>query len=404
MDDQNNKNNLEDLIPDIFDVDISKTEDDEFADLEKSLASQISDALGISDETSASSEQMSGKNKNWFQRIPLWIRILVLGLLGLILALVLGINAVLDHIVVEFDGERVEEQFDKDENEGGLEEVDPDTIVWEETDEVKQEDNIINILLVGEEAIDSYGSRGRTDSIMVVSVDFEEGSVKLISLMRDLYLQIPGYKDNKLNSAYSSGGIPLLEETIELNFDINIDGSVLVGFEGFEQIINSLGGVELNLTEDEAYYLNHTNYISNPAYRNVSAGKQILNGNQALGYMRIRYVRTSDNKSDDFGRTSRQRTLLNAIFEKYKTASLAELLGLVNDLLPYVQTDVSKTDIISYATKLVSSGFGDLETMSVPQDRMYDPVYVRGMAVLVPHLPENVAALHEFIYGTEETE
>ena len=222
--------------------------------------------------------------------------------------------------------------------------------------------------------------------------------------MRDLYVQIPGYQDNKLNSAYGSGGIPLLEETIELNLDIEIDGSVLVNFEGFESIIDSLGGVELSLTADEAYYLNHTNYVSNPSYRTLREGTQILNGNQALGYMRIRYVRTADNVADDFGRTSRQRALLNAIFETYKTKSLPDLLLVINQLLPYVQTDISKTDIISYATSLVTMGMGELETMQIPQNNMYDPLYVRGMAVLVPHLPENVAALQEFIYGSEEEE
>ena len=387
-----------------------KKEDDfelelEFAELELSLAEQVSGELEETkkEETPKEAEPPQ-KKKNWFQRIPLWVRIPVLSLLGLVVVLALVVNAMLDRIVVEFDDERVEEQFDQDEQ-NGLEEVKPEEIVWEPpTEEVKQRDDVINILLVGEEAIGSGTARGRTDSIMIASINFGQKAIKLTSLMRDLYVQIPGYQDNKLNSAYGSGGIPLLEETIELNLDIEIDGSVLVNFEGFESIIDSLGGVELSLTADEAYYLNHTNYVSNPSYRTLLEGTQILNGNQALGYMRIRYVRTADNVADDFGRTSRQRALLNAIFETYKTKSLPDLLLVINQLLPYVQTDISKTDIISYATSLVTMGMGELETMQIPQNNMYDPLYVRGMAVLVPHLPENVAALQEFIYGSEEEE
>lgn len=379
--------------------------DDEFADLEETLAKQISAELDGTepDGNEGETEEAPVKKKNWFQKIPLWIRIPVLSLLGIVIALVLVINAMLDGIIVRFDDNRQEEQFEEDEN-NGLEELNPDDIVWEDTDELRKEDNVVNILLVGEEAIGSGGGRGRTDSIMIASANFNQKSLKLTSMMRDMYVQIPGYQDNKLNSAYASGGIPLLRETLEQTFDIELDGSILVNFDGFEQIIDSLGGVELTLTADEAHYLNTTNYVSNKAYRTLKTGTQILNGNQALGYMRIRYVRTADNVKDDFGRTSRQRTLLNAVFEKYKNSSLTDLIGMINDLLPYVQTDLTKTEIVSYATKIVTMGAGELETLRVPLDNMYDPIYVRKMAVLVPHLPENVSALHEFIYGPEEEE
>lgn len=396
MNDQNRHEETES-----FEIDMSKAVD-EFADLEKSLALQIKDALGEQVEIEPKSEPKM--KKNGFRRIPLWIKIPVLSLLGLILVIGLVVNAMMDRVIVEFDDERMEEQFEEDENTDNLVEVKPEDIILENTENMKYNEDVVNILLVGEEAIGMGSSRGRTDSIMIASVNFKNGELKLISLMRDMYVQIPGYKDNKLNAAYGSGGIPLLEETIELNFGIQIDGSVLVNFDGFQTIIDSLGGVELSLTSDEAYYLNTTNYISDPNNRNVKAGKQTLNGNQALGYMRIRYVRTAEGKADDFGRTSRQRTLLMAIFEKYKSASLTDLLTMVNNLLPYVQTDISKTDIIDYATNLVTMGMGELETMRIPEDDMYDPVYVREMSVLVPHLPETVASLHDFIYGSNESE
>ncbi|MBP5304551.1 MAG: LCP family protein [Lachnospiraceae bacterium] len=381
-----------------FNVDMSKLPD-ETSVLEKSLAGQVGEFL---DEKQQKEEY---RKKNWFQKIPLWIRITVITLLSLILVLVIGLSIWLRHTLVKFDDTKGEETFEEDENSEGLTEIDPDEVKWDENLlGVKKEKGVVNVLLVGEEAIGSGGGRGRTDSIMVATANFDTGDVKLTSFMRDMYVQIPGYQDNKLNSAYTLGGIPLIKETLELNFGIKLDGAVLVNFDGFQAVVDALGGVEIDVSADEAAYLNRTNYISNPAYRTLKEGKQILNGNQALGYMRIRHVSTADHTSDDFGRTQRQRTLINAIFDKYKDASVTELVALANSLVQYIQTDIPIADLIGYVSSMGSLHPGKLQTMRIPCDGMYDAVFVRKMAVLVPHLQENQKELHDFIFGPEETE
>ena len=261
------------------------------------------------------------------------------------------------------------------------------------------EEGIINILLLGEEAIDSGSGRGRTDLMIIATMNTKDKTVKLTSLMRDMFVQIPGYKDNKLNAAYEIGGVPLLYETIQSNFDIKMDGSAMVCFADFEGLIDKLGGVQISLTAQEASYLNKTNYISNPEYRRVVEGVQILNGNQALGYCRIRYVATGDDQRNDYGRTSRQRVLLNAIFEQYKSKSLIELALLCNDILPMITTDIEKEDFQSYLKTGVTMGLSEIENLRIPADHTFDESYVRKMSVLIPDLSANIEVLHNFIFG-----
>jgi len=262
----------------------------------------------------------------------------------------------------------------------------------------RAEDGVINILLLGEEAIESGGGRGRTDLMIIATLNTNTKAVKLTSLMRDLLVQIPGFKDNKLNAAYEIGGVPLLYDTIELNLDIKLDGYALVGFSKFEAIINKLGGVNIALTEYEAEYLRTTNYIADPTNRDVVAGTNLLNGGQALGYCRIRYVATKDQQMDDYGRTSRQRVLLNAIFEKYKSKSLPELVLLLNDILPLVTTDISKEEFEQYLRAGVNMGLTDIKNLRIPVKNSYDEGFVRKMAVLIPDLQANIDAFHRFVF------
>lgn len=277
-------------------------------------------------------------------------------------------------------------------------------VQWEteqSSDGARTEEGITNILLLGEEAIDSGGGRGRTDIMMIATMNTKDKTYKLTSLMRDMLVQIPGYKDNKLNTAYEIGGVPLLYKTIELNFDLKLDGYVLVGFDDFESVINKLGGVQITLTSEEANYLNTTNYISKPEYRNVRAGSQTLNGNQALGYCRVRYVATGDNQINDFGRTSRQRVVLNAVFDQYKSKSLPELALLLNDILLLITTDIKKADFETYLRTAMSMGLSEIQNLRLPADSTFDEGYVRKMSVLIPDLQENVKILHDFIFGSE---
>lgn len=264
------------------------------------------------------------------------------------------------------------------------------------------EQQVVNILLIGEEAMSD--DVGRSDSMMVATLNTVEKSIKLTSFMRDMYVTIPGYANNKLNAAYHNGGGVLLAETIEQNFGIEIDGYVRVDFNAFEDIVNKLKGVDIELTSDEAHYLNTTNYISNPAYRNVTAGWNTLNGNQALGYCRVRYKSASNGEANDFGRTYRQRTVLKAIFDKYKSQNVVSMISIATDLLSYVTTNLSKADIISYISTFASFGTLELETFRVPLDNTYAGEKVNGKAVLVVDFDTNKTALRNFIYAGIEDE
>lgn len=390
--------------------DLNTSNDDMLNDITSSLANQINQEIdsmiSITNESDDedSEEHEETKKKG---RFPRWLKILTIVFSVVMIVSIGGMYAVsnyLDRINYTdwSNTEKLAEEFDKD-NTDGLDIVDPDSINLNSGTSLRTDQDVINILLVGEEAIGG-DARGRTDSMMIATINTKQKALKLTSIMRDLYVAIPGYSDNKLNAAYHNGGMPLLKQTIEENFDIEIDGSVLVDFDDFEDIIDRLGGVEITLTANEAAYLNRTNYISNPIYRNVRAGTQTLNGNQALGYSRIRYVKT-ETERDDFGRTSRQRTVLNAIFDKYKSKSLPELATILYDILPLVTTDIDKSTIMDYLSTVVTLGATELETMRIPVDNAYTSGSVRGMSVLLPNtLQDNIDALHTFIFGSTENE
>ncbi len=261
-------------------------------------------------------------------------------------------------------------------------EKEDEILSWEDyyQDSYKEE-GVINILLCGEEKINDNG-RGRTDCMILATINNEEKSIKMTSIMRDTYVKIPGYKNNKLNAAYNIGGMPLLQETIETNFGIAIDGYIIVDFNGFKEIVDLLGGVDIELTQKEANYLNSTNYISEKRYRNVKSGVNHMNGTQTLGYTRVRHVATGNGLNDDYGRNYRQRTVLTQIYNEYKTASIAELLGLLPNALKLVTTNIPKSQLISYITTVLSIKPDIIETYKLPMDGTYKGARIRNMAVL----------------------
>ena len=259
---------------------------------------------------------------------------------------------------------------------------------------------VSNILLIGEENVYN-DARGRTDSMMILSINTKNKTLKLVSLMRDSYVQIPGYKDNRLNTAYALGGVPLLKETIETNFGIQIDNTALVDFEAFEKIIDILGGVDIEITEKECEYLNNSNYISEEDNRILTPGINHFNGNQALGYSRIRYVTSINGESSDFGRTNRHRTVLNALFKEYKDADITDLVKLMNEALPYVTTDITNMQALTYLTAVITMSPDEIETMRIPIDGGYENVSIRKMAVLQLDMEKNREALKNFLYETK---
>ena len=260
---------------------------------------------------------------------------------------------------------------------------------WPEVEKL-QSDDVINILLVGKDASSADG-RPRTDSMIVVSINKATNSLSMVSLMRDLYVQIPGgYSDNRINAAYRFGGIELLNATIEKNFGIVIDGNVEVDFQQFEKIIDILGGVDIELTEAEARHL-----TSLKIYGTVSPGQNHLNGRLALAYCRIRKI-DSDHK-----RTERQRNLLLTIAAEAQGMSATQVWEVINSVLPYVRTDLSESelfDVITAGIQALLSGNG-IKSGKVPQSGQYYGATIMGMQVMVPNLYQCNQYLKAFIYG-----
>lgn len=266
---------------------------------------------------------------------------------------------------------------------------------------------VMNFLLIGIEEI--KGDKN-TDSMMIATLNTKTNTIKLTSLMRDLYVEIPGYKNGRLNSVYAKGGIDLMYQTIKLNFGIDIDGYCMVNFEAFEQIVDIIGGIEITLTEKEAKYLRTTNYISKKENRKVVAGKQLMNGNQVLGYCRVRKVSTGT-ESSDFGRTQRQRIVLQQIYNKMKSKNIVSLVLIMNKILNQVEikTDISNKTFNYCLEKAVNIKIKELETLRVPKNGSYDDANVtigsKKAAVLIPKDWDATRKyIYDFIYDTASEE
>ncbi len=338
----------------------------------------ISGATRSSTKGNTTTGQKSSQNKKKAMKIAGIVMI------AAILAIVLLGNYILDQINYE-EGNVV---VDEEGNETVIEDI------------VPSDKDIINILLIGEEAM--ADDRGRSDVMMVLTINQKYNRLTLTSFLRDSYVVPTGYTYGcKMNEVYKKGGGPLLVSTIEENFQIQIDGYARVNFQSFEEVIDLLGGVEIELTAEEARYLNTTNYISDPSNRTVVSGVQVLNGNQALGYSRVRYVKGINGERDDFGRTNRQRTVINAIFNEYKSKNLIELVTVTNKILPLITTNMTKSEILSYLSVAAGLlGTTELETFRVPMNDAYSGQKINGKAVLVIDFPKVQAALQDEMYGT----
>ena len=246
-------------------------------------------------------------------------------------------------------------------------------------------DEIINILLVGQDARAGQG-RQRSDSMILCTFNTGANTLTMTSFLRDTYVQIPGYSDNRLNVPYVLGGFSLLNETLELNFGVHVDANIEVNFSGFASIIDAMGGVSIELTSAEAQYLNRRGNWDVPGVYNwsLTKGVNLLTGEQALAYSRIRYL------DSDFGRSNRQRKVLTALLEKCKGMNLLELNNLVDTLLPYVTTDMTNEQIVSYVRELLPMlASVQLHTQYIPADNAYTLTMIRGMSVLLPDLEKN---------------
>jgi LCP family protein required for cell wall assembly len=272
------------------------------------------------------------------------------------------------------------------------------------TDSIRQEDYVTNYLICG---IEEFGGARNTDTMMIASINTKDDTLKLTSLLRDSYVEIPDHNANKLNSAYAKGGARMLVDTIELNYKIQIDGYVSVDFKSFQKIVDLLGGVTIELGKEEAKYLNTTNYISKKANRNVKAGVNKLNGNQVMGYVRVRKVKTLGGANNDYGRIVRQQRALKAIFNSYKSPkNLFKILSITKESLGYVTTNLTQSQIEKAMEDIVENKIKTLVTFRVPVDGAFDaPRRYNGIGYpIVLDWETNRIELYKFIFDDTKKE
>ncbi|SHF27288.1 LCP family protein [Alkalibacter saccharofermentans] len=248
---------------------------------------------------------------------------------------------------------------------------------------------ITNIALFGIDTRGNSYDNSRTDSIMIATVDTDNKKIKLTSIMRDTYVSIPGKKYDKINHAYAYGGPELAIKTINTNFDMNIRDFVTVNFDAMERIVDAVGGVDIEISSAEATQISGIS----------SGGLHTLNGSQAVDYSRIRNIGNAD-----YERTERQRTVLENVLNKVlRDRSITRAMSLADSLLPYVQTSLSRSEILSLGTRVMTSGTSSIADSRLPLDEHSKGGLFGGVYYLKPMtLVDNARYLHEFIYENED--
>ncbi|WP_456277533.1 LCP family protein [Bacillus sp. AK128] len=250
----------------------------------------------------------------------------------------------------------------------------------------KDENGRINVLLLG---VDSRGEeQSRTDTIMIAQYDPKTGDSKIVSVMRDVYAEIPGKKSYKINTAYFLGGAELLRQTIKENFDIDIQYYAVIDFKGFEMMVNTLApdGIEIDVEKDMSKELDVV----------LTAGVQHLNGKELLDYARFRM-----DAEGDFGRVRRQQQVINTLKSEllglYGISKLPKLMGTIQ---PYIETNIGTMDRLALARDFILKPPSDIQSLTVPVEGSYEMAsYSHAGSVIEIDKEENIRALKEFLNG-----
>ena len=267
----------------------------------------------------------------------------------------------------------------------------------------KSEDDFINILILGIDKADATDI-GRSDCTMIATIDKKHNKIKLTSLMRDMLVDATGHNvmeglnQDRLNHMYAYGGPLLSVKTVNENFNMNVKDYIKTDFFGLIDIIDYLGGIPINVEEDElplinSYQTSISNFDKKSVTKLTHSGNQTLNGKQAVAYCRIRYV---GNK--DFQRTDRQRRVLTEIFKKLSTLPISKVPSTMDTILPSIETSLSESDILSLSTYVLTHNVKTVEQLRLPTDDLYIPVSIRNTSFVGWKKEECLTLLHKFIY------
>lgn len=278
-----------------------------------------------------------------------------------------------------------------------------------EDGELLQDSKVLNVMLFGE---DNHGSdeHGRSDTMIMLSIDNRHKKLKLTSFQRDTYVYIPGHDYDKINSSYTLGGAKLSIQTIEANFGIKVDRYAVVDFDSFKKIIDTLGGVDIELSQDEIDYINYQMYKN----KQVDSSKTItdppgvvhLNGQEALWYARNRGLSKGEDGNeigidgDDWDRTSRQRKLLETIFDSMRNADIGQIVSIVSSVGPLITTNLKKDEITALVTRALTYLDYDVEQYYIPEEGLwyYDDNTPSGSVIRISDMEAQRRKFAEFVY------
>ena len=295
--------------------------------------------------------------------------------------------------------------------------INEDNIVMEMNEKVEENEvmkGYRNIALFGVDSREgSLGKGTRSDTIIVASINQDTGDVKLVSVFRDTYLNLGNDTYNKCNAAYAKGGPEQAITMLNKNLDMNITDYVTVGFDGLIEVIDALGGVEINVTEGEISHLNNyqismvgtttdgktfTAQEGKDYIPVTKSGMQTLNGLQATAYCRIRYI------GNDFQRAQRQRDVITAISEKAKSASVSKLNDVANGVMDNVSTSLDVSEILGVMSDLGNYSIVGNDGFPFEKYRATGTVGSKGSCVIPQDLEQNVKELHKFLFGEDDYE
>ena len=342
----------------------------------------------------------AGRRRAGGQKISPALRVMLI-IVGILLVIFVGVFAFSQFELgkigrlhaIDFIGENF------DQNDNGPDTI--DAVEWGKAGLATKVDGVVNVLLVGQDSRNE--ERARSDSMIIMSVNKNTNQVTMISLMRDLYVQIPGYSNNKLNSAYAFGGFKLLDDTIAQNFGVNIDYNVEVNFKGFKDIVDTLGGIDIDLNQEEAEYMNSAEFrhdmgkAGKKVEQTFKEGTNHMDGAAALCYARIRHVGNSD-----WERTDRQRKVIQLIYSQIRTESWPKLLKIYSSVAKDLTTDMSNLQIISVAFSAYSMGLQDINSYRVPADNTFTNERINRMDVMIPKdWDKTRALLQSYLYDED---
>jgi len=265
-----------------------------------------------------------------------------------------------------------------------------------QTSEIK---DIVNIAILGVD--ETKTDVGRSDALMIATFDPVHKKLKITSIMRDTYADIPDYGKDKINHAHAYGGPQLSIKTLNQNFGLNIEDYVKINFKELKKLVDAIGGIDMELSDEEIvevdkYIVRVSSKSNTPAKALVKneSGKVHMDGFQTLGYCRIRST-----ANGDFDRTERHRKIMTEMFNKISKAGTAELASMATKLLPYVETSLSNKEIINLAANVLNLGTKNIEQERFPRDEYTQNSKIDGVFYLCYDEDYTEEQIHEYIFN-----